>query len=347
MLALYRSGRQTEALTVYRATREALVEEFGIEPTPSLRLLERAILTQDRVAGPRRARSGGDGPAAAPVLVLPSEERAVDPLLGLAAPLARVHARELIVARLLADGDDVAAASAALNARRESLDLDVRTAAFTTGCMGRRRRPAGVDGRRRARPPRRAIERRRGSAAGRASRAARTLGRGRRTARGPGARLDARRGSLRSVRRRCARLGGARARRLARRRDGSAAPARRDEGGREPGPAGCEPAARRCGARRPARRRRPLGAAARRAERRRARRSRRAGDGRRARRLTAMAAGRHRCGQAVTRAQRAARRRCSCTAGRVLEVSHRARAARASPGRSSSRSRRVRSRRSR
>ena len=34
MLALYRSGRQTDALTVYRATRGALVEEFGIEPTP-------------------------------------------------------------------------------------------------------------------------------------------------------------------------------------------------------------------------------------------------------------------------------------------------------------------------
>ena len=47
MLALYRSGRQTDALTAYRATREALVEQFGIEPTPALRMLERAILTQD------------------------------------------------------------------------------------------------------------------------------------------------------------------------------------------------------------------------------------------------------------------------------------------------------------
>ena len=132
MLALYRSGRQTEALTVYRATREALVEQFGIEPTPSLRLLERAILTQDGsldVAVPDR-----DAPRPQrPVLMLPSEERAVDPLLAVAAPLARVHARELIAARLLADGADVALTSAALNARRESLDLDVRTAAFTTG----------------------------------------------------------------------------------------------------------------------------------------------------------------------------------------------------------------------
>ena len=47
MLALYRSGRQAEALAVYRRTREKLVEEFGIEPTAALRRLEHAILAQD------------------------------------------------------------------------------------------------------------------------------------------------------------------------------------------------------------------------------------------------------------------------------------------------------------
>jgi DNA-binding SARP family transcriptional activator len=41
MLALYRSGRQAEALSVYRSARENLVEEFGIEPTSALRELER------------------------------------------------------------------------------------------------------------------------------------------------------------------------------------------------------------------------------------------------------------------------------------------------------------------
>jgi len=56
----------------------------------------------------------------------------VDGLLGLAAPLARVHARELIVARLLADGADVTSVSAALNARRDVVGVDMRTAAFTT-----------------------------------------------------------------------------------------------------------------------------------------------------------------------------------------------------------------------
>lgn len=48
MLALYRSGRQAEALDVYRRTRETLVDELGIEPSQELQELERAILRQDR-----------------------------------------------------------------------------------------------------------------------------------------------------------------------------------------------------------------------------------------------------------------------------------------------------------
>ncbi len=47
MLALYRSGRQAEALEAYRLTRRALVEELGIEPGRQLQELEQAILEQD------------------------------------------------------------------------------------------------------------------------------------------------------------------------------------------------------------------------------------------------------------------------------------------------------------
>ncbi len=47
MLALYRAGRQAEALEVYQAGRGALVDEIGIEPGRQLRELQLAILRQD------------------------------------------------------------------------------------------------------------------------------------------------------------------------------------------------------------------------------------------------------------------------------------------------------------
>jgi predicted ATPase/DNA-binding SARP family transcriptional activator len=47
MLALYRTGRQAEALQAYRDARAALVEELGIEPSAELRALHEAVLGQD------------------------------------------------------------------------------------------------------------------------------------------------------------------------------------------------------------------------------------------------------------------------------------------------------------
>jgi predicted ATPase/DNA-binding SARP family transcriptional activator len=57
MLALYRSDRQAEALEVFQAARRTLVDELGIEPSPRLRELERAILRHDpslRIEDPAR-----------------------------------------------------------------------------------------------------------------------------------------------------------------------------------------------------------------------------------------------------------------------------------------------------
>jgi class 3 adenylate cyclase/DNA-binding SARP family transcriptional activator len=55
MLALYRSGRQAQALETYREGRELLVEELGLEPSPLLRGVHASILRQETFAVDRGA----------------------------------------------------------------------------------------------------------------------------------------------------------------------------------------------------------------------------------------------------------------------------------------------------
>lgn len=52
MTALYRSGRQAEALEVFAGTRRALADELGVEPGSDLRLLQQRILSADPVLAP-------------------------------------------------------------------------------------------------------------------------------------------------------------------------------------------------------------------------------------------------------------------------------------------------------
>jgi DNA-binding SARP family transcriptional activator len=130
MLALYRSGRQSEALDVYRRTRDALVEEFGIEPSQALQGLERAILNQDSSLAVQRPRS--DGNRERTLLVVSGSKGVLDALLTLSEPLVRDAGGELIVARLLADAAEVQPTVAHLNARCRTLNVGARTAAFTS-----------------------------------------------------------------------------------------------------------------------------------------------------------------------------------------------------------------------
>ena len=67
MLALYRSGRQAEALEAYRNARRALVDELGIEPSAALQRLEKQILTQDEALDTRRTHGGPSGRAPPPL----------------------------------------------------------------------------------------------------------------------------------------------------------------------------------------------------------------------------------------------------------------------------------------
>jgi DNA-binding SARP family transcriptional activator/pimeloyl-ACP methyl ester carboxylesterase len=63
MLALYRSGRQAEALRAYQQARRTLVDELGLEPSQELKQLEQAMLTQDATL----TSEPSVAPAAAPI----------------------------------------------------------------------------------------------------------------------------------------------------------------------------------------------------------------------------------------------------------------------------------------
>ena len=130
MLALYRSGRQAEALASFQEARTTLVDELGIEPGPVLRQLELAILRQD----PSLDLAGTTTPDRS-VLVVALAENGLDLLLALAEPLALRPARELIVSRLVDSAADLSAANDLLRARQEKLvarGTVVRAACFTT-----------------------------------------------------------------------------------------------------------------------------------------------------------------------------------------------------------------------
>ena len=122
MLALYRSGRQADALEAYRRAREALVDAIGVEPGPELRRLHEAILRQDPSL---------DLPAAA--ADLPPELEAGTPLVGRDAELEalREHWRraragdgaELLVAGAPGIGKTRLAAELAAEVQRDGAQV--------------------------------------------------------------------------------------------------------------------------------------------------------------------------------------------------------------------------------
>jgi DNA-binding SARP family transcriptional activator len=59
MVALYRSGRQVDALDRYQRARAKLIDEFGIEPGPGLQEIQRAVLSQDAALDLPGSATGG------------------------------------------------------------------------------------------------------------------------------------------------------------------------------------------------------------------------------------------------------------------------------------------------
>jgi DNA-binding SARP family transcriptional activator len=90
MLALYRSGRQAEALQAYQAARQVLLEELGIEPGRALRQLQQAILTADLALEPAsdRVRDAAASSAQLPPAQLPAD---VADFTGRGRHLRRLH----------------------------------------------------------------------------------------------------------------------------------------------------------------------------------------------------------------------------------------------------------------
>lgn len=129
VLALYRSGRQAEALAAYREARERLMDGFGIDPGPALKELERRILAQDPELAPARPQPSGS--AQRTVLAAPTDESGVARLAGLTRPQARLPGQELIMARLVRSEPELAAALDSLEVARRAGE-STRVAAFTS-----------------------------------------------------------------------------------------------------------------------------------------------------------------------------------------------------------------------
>ena len=123
MLALYRSGRQAEALERYREGRTLLVERLGLEPGPALQELERAILRQEPALA---APTVSAPPARGPVVALGSS------LVPLLAPLC-ADGRELVVVEVASEGRELAGLASRLEQVRSRVtDVELRTACFTS-----------------------------------------------------------------------------------------------------------------------------------------------------------------------------------------------------------------------
>jgi DNA-binding SARP family transcriptional activator len=143
MLALYRSGRQAEALEAYQDARRTLVDELGLDPGSALQELEGAILQHDPALGfTPPIRPMQPDPAWEPqrsLLVASESTHCLEALLALAEPLARKPPREVILARLVTDAGELAEATRLVSVWRATLikrSLAVRAAAFTSSDPG-------------------------------------------------------------------------------------------------------------------------------------------------------------------------------------------------------------------
>jgi DNA-binding SARP family transcriptional activator len=142
MLALYRAGRQAEALEAYRDARETLVEELGIEPSDELSELQSAILRHDPDLLPQaeRAPIAPEAPAAMrTILAAALETSSLPTLVALGGSLARKPDRELVLASTVSTSEGLLGVTKQLREASGPLagqGVVARIAAFTSVAPG-------------------------------------------------------------------------------------------------------------------------------------------------------------------------------------------------------------------
>ena len=145
MLALYRAGRQADALKAYQDARRVLVDQLGIEPGEALSELEHAILLHDpslaSTTGEAKGSRASNAKAAEPtsasrsILVVAETVEALDRLVEVAEPIAKQPGRELILACLVDTRESLRATMDVLTQRRVDLaerSVSARVTAFTS-----------------------------------------------------------------------------------------------------------------------------------------------------------------------------------------------------------------------